>query len=224
MPWMTTQLMNAGTQTPATHFSAFTGGTSSTAAIITDSEGKCDRWVNSGSYDQYVNGKLEGRVEAISALDIGGGGGGGALPSGGSVGQVVTNTSPGVGTWQDPDVTQAELNAHTGQGSGAHAATAISYAGSAAISATNVEGALDELDTEKVDDVYVGNAISSHNVTTTAHEIANTQLLPPVAVHNGTSYPFRPAFPLVVIWIGPTAPTIGGAGNAVNGDIWIATA
>ena len=41
------------------------------------------------------------------------------------------------------------LGNHTGAAAGAHAATAISYAGSTNLSATTVEAALDELDTEK---------------------------------------------------------------------------
>lgn len=42
-----------------------------------------------------------------------------------------------------------EANAHVNATSAAHAATAISYNGSAGLSAANVEAALDELDTEK---------------------------------------------------------------------------
>lgn len=41
--------------------------------------------------------------------------------------------------------TQAELDAHTGDTSAAHAASAISYAGATGISATDVEAALDEV-------------------------------------------------------------------------------
>ena len=41
------------------------------------------------------------------------------------------------------------LTAHIDDDSAAHAATAISYAGSAGLSATTVEAALDELDTER---------------------------------------------------------------------------
>lgn len=42
-----------------------------------------------------------------------------------------------------------DLAGHLGAAVGAHAATAISYAGSANLSSTHVEGALDELDAEK---------------------------------------------------------------------------
>lgn len=45
----------------------------------------------------------------------------------------------------------AEFFAHVSQTPGAHAASAISYAGAPGISATDVEGALDELDGEKFD-------------------------------------------------------------------------
>lgn len=43
-----------------------------------------------------------------------------------------------------------EANAHTNKTTGAHAASAISYAGSTNLSSTNVEAALDELDGEKI--------------------------------------------------------------------------
>ena len=46
--------------------------------------------------------------------------------------------------------TDAELSAHIDDTTDAHDATAISYAGSSGISATTVEAALDELDTEKL--------------------------------------------------------------------------
>ena len=37
-----------------------------------------------------------------------------------------------------------------------------------------------------------------------------------------SSYPARPSTSVapIVMWVGPTPPTIGGAGNAVNGDFW----
>lgn len=40
---------------------------------------------------------------------------------------------------------------------------------------------------------------------------------------DGSAYPARPTAN-VVMWVGPTAPTIGGAGNAVNGDVWVDSA
>lgn len=47
------------------------------------------------------------------------------------------------------EVTQAEFDAHVNDSSGAHAASAISYAGGTGMSATDVEAAIDELATEK---------------------------------------------------------------------------
>jgi hypothetical protein len=47
------------------------------------------------------------------------------------------------------DNLSAALTGHTGAAAGAHPATAISYAGSNTLAATNVEAALDELDAEK---------------------------------------------------------------------------
>lgn len=51
--------------------------------------------------------------------------------------------------------TQAELDAHLNDTSAAHAASAISYGGGTGMSATDVEGAIDELATEKANDADV---------------------------------------------------------------------
>jgi hypothetical protein len=51
----------------------------------------------------------------------------------------------------------AELEAHTGKAAGAHAATAISYAGNAGMSATDVETAIDELAGEVDLETYTWN-------------------------------------------------------------------
>lgn len=53
------------------------------------------------------------------------------------------------GVLEDTLNMQANLDAHIADTADAHDASAISYAGSAGISATDVEGAIDELDTEK---------------------------------------------------------------------------
>lgn len=58
----------------------------------------------------------------------------------------------------------ADLAAHIADPSGAHAASAISYAGSAGLSATDVEAALDELDSEKA---------STGSVTTVSSGLAD---------------------------------------------------
>lgn len=42
-------------------------------------------------------------------------------------------------------------------------------------------------------------------------------------VYDGSAWPERPALAENVMWIGPVAPIIGGAGNAVNGDVWVDT-
>lgn len=49
----------------------------------------------------------------------------------------------------DEAVSKGQLDTHINEAAGAHAATAISYAGSASLAATDVEAALDELDAEK---------------------------------------------------------------------------
>lgn len=59
---------------------------------------------------------------------------------------------------------QQELTVHLNDTSAAHAASAISYAGSTNLSATDVEAALDELDTEKVQ--IGGTALAPTSATT----------------------------------------------------------
>lgn len=57
------------------------------------------------------------------------------------------------------------LDAHVTDTGDAHDASAISYAGGPGTSATNVEGALDELSTEKADVTYVNSEIVSASAT-----------------------------------------------------------
>lgn len=79
---------------------------------------------------------------AISASEAG------QVRDGDAAGGVLSGTYPNPGFAADM-ATQAELDAHVNDTSAAHAASAISYAGSAGLSATDVEAALDELDSEK---------------------------------------------------------------------------
>lgn len=44
-----------------------------------------------------------------------------------------------------------------------------------------------------------------------------------LSIHNGSAYPSRPAGYGTVLWIGPSAPTIGSSPNAINGDLWADT-
>jgi hypothetical protein len=203
----------------ATTYSAITGGTSSTASFSTNADGTIPRYADTGSYHVYVNGVFEGRAEVVSAQDLGAvtgiaativdakgdiiaataadtvarlpvgsngqvltaasgqttglqwatPSGGTGLPAGGTVGQVVTNTSPGTGDWATPDVTQAELDAHAA-------------------------------------------STSTHGVDFTRLVTSN--------IHNGSAYQTRSTLSDMEIFLGPDAPTIGGAGNAQNDDIW----
>lgn len=66
-----------------------------------------------------------------------------------------------------------DLAAHLADPTAAHAASAISYAGSAGISATDVEGALDELDVEKAPKAspsFTGGATFAGTVTLNGEE------------------------------------------------------
>jgi hypothetical protein len=69
------------------------------------------------------------------------------------------------------------------------------------------------------------DAITAHEADTTAvHGIPDATLLPVALIWTGSAYPSRPASAVMAIFRGPGAPTIGGAGNAVdNVDIWIDT-
>ena len=75
------------------------------------------------------------------------------------------------GALADTALQSADLDAHTGDTSDAHDASAVSYAGSAGLAATDVEAALDELDTEKVPKatfpVVLGFAISDETTDIT---------------------------------------------------------
>lgn len=66
----------------------------------------------------------------------------------------------------DTRATATALTTHTGLATGAHAASAISYAGGIGLSATNVEAAIDELATEKANSADLsastGSSLSGH--------------------------------------------------------------
>lgn len=81
-------------------------------------------------------------------------------------------------------------------------------------------------DTSIATTAFVTGALTTHEAdTSSVHGVADTSKLMAVCLHNGTSYPSRPTAPTSVMWIGPTPPTIGGAGNATdNADVWIDTA
>ena len=62
-----------------------------------------------------------------------------------------------------------EVLAHASQSTAAHAATAISYAGNTTLSATTVEGALDELDNEKATPAQIATAVTDHTNAADPH-------------------------------------------------------
>lgn len=70
--------------TDATHWTAITGGSSSTANLVTTAGGVIPAFIDSGTYDITVGGVTQ-RVEAVSAADIAGVGGGGGGASAGLV-------------------------------------------------------------------------------------------------------------------------------------------
>lgn len=98
-----------------------------------------------------------------------------------------------------------EANAHINATTAAHAATAISYAGSTNLSSTNVEAALDELDAEKS---QVGHG---HAKT---FRISHTWTISTPAVPSGATAYIPPFF--VSLPVGQTA-TIYGARHRIRG-------
>jgi hypothetical protein len=81
----------------------------------------------------------------------------GGLPAGGTVGDVVVNTAPGVGGWTTPtDPTPADigaaaasdLTAHVNDTADAHDASAISFVPTGTIAATDVQAAIAEVASE----------------------------------------------------------------------------
>lgn len=59
-------------------------------------------------------------------------------------------------------------------------------------------------------------------VTTYADTVSGGQSLG-LVVHDGDSWPARPVGAAAVMWIGPTAPAIGGIGAADGVDMWVPT-
>jgi hypothetical protein len=156
----------------------------------------------------------------------GGGGGGGAsaavdltvTPAGGIS---ATNAQAALEELDTEKATVTNLNAHVNDTSAAHAASAISYGGGTGMSATDVEAALDELATEKANaaDVATDAELTTHTADETAvHGISNANLLIGYNLFNGSTWPSRPDFN-VVLWMGG-----GGADDPVsvmsNGDVW----
>lgn len=116
--------------------------------------------------------------------------------------------------WSSGDVVDLRLTAvtvteafdHISDTSAAHAASAIGYAGSAGLAATDVEGALDELDTEKAplaSPAFTGNptaptpatADDDTSIATTAYVKASTLLsfttIDEVGLVNGAKVGYR---------------------------------
>jgi hypothetical protein len=69
---------------------------------------------------------------------------------------------------------------------------------------------------------YIDSQLAAHSAATAnTHGISSFALIPIMVVHNGTSYPSRPAGPTIAWWLGPTEPPIGGGTGAVENDVWI---
>lgn len=89
--------------TNATHWSAITGGSSSTGTITSNLDGTLPRYIEGGTYELYVGGNLEGRVDVVSgAADRG---------SVGSIESVTAHGAIGDGVTDDTAAIQAAIDA-----------------------------------------------------------------------------------------------------------------
>lgn len=99
------------------------------------------------------------------------------------------------------------INGHISDGTAAHAASAVSYAGGTGISATDVEGALDELATEKAD----ATALTAHlNDTSDAHDASAISILDTGTLYTATDVEAALAEVMTV------ANAAAGGGVAIN--------
>lgn len=150
--------------------------------------------------------------------DAGASGGGGALPSGGSIGQVVTNTGPGAGNWQD---------APAGSGSGVPDGGTL---GQVLKKTSNDDGAADwgNLTATDVGAVPTARTVNGKTLSTDI-AVTNSDVKAPGFVREVSGdYPSRPAGTYPVFFSGPDLPdgdgTTGGGAGAVDGlDYWIQT-
>lgn len=102
----------------ATVYAAEAGGTTVTNPIVTDTYGRIEGWLETGSYDLVVSGSgvvtYTQRFEAVSGSDAGGGGGSG-VPNGGTTNEVLTKLSStdGDADWEARAI-PLTINAQTG--------------------------------------------------------------------------------------------------------------
>jgi hypothetical protein len=209
----------------ATTYSAITGGTSSTASFSTNADGTIPRYADTGSYHVYVNGVFEGRAEVVSAQDVGAVTGIAATIVD-AKGDIIAATAADTVARLPVGSNGQVLTAASGQTTGLQWATpsggsGLPAGGTVGQVVTNTGSGTGDWQTPDVTQAE----LTAHEADTTGvHGIADTTRLVTSNIHNGTSYQTRSTSSQMEIWEGPTAPTIGGAGNAINGDLWGETA
>jgi hypothetical protein len=128
-----------------------------------------------------------------------------------------------------PTAVQTALDAHTGDSSGAHAASAISILDTADdFTATNVEAALAELQADHEADAQalsdLDDEFAAHvPLTTNFHGVTSAVALPEVWVSNGAGG-YILASTIQRIYVGPDDPASASpGGRSQNYDVWIDT-
>jgi hypothetical protein len=150
----------------------------------------------------------------------------------------------GTTAWATLEYIDAGSVDHVADTTGAHAATAISYAGSAGLSATTVEAALDELDTEKASTgsvTTVSDGLVAHLADgADAHDASAISVLDTAGRYTATDVEgvlaeLHSQFVLlaeadrvdgeVPVWDSGTQTFVSGTagGSSVGGDLYLAT-
>lgn len=188
----------AGTSTPKATYSDSSGATANTNPVILDANGECDIWIISGSYKfvldnvSDVNQWTRDNVPTVSAL-ISTAGALAVLNNLSDLNSAATaltnlgltatatelNYTDGVTSniQTQLDAKTTDLTAHTGDATDAHAASAITNTPSGNLAATEIQAAVNELQTD-IDTRALASGLTDHTSDATdahaASAITNT--------------------------------------------------